>query len=168
MILVTAGTHAQPFDRLVDVACALAEAHPEEEVVLQRGTSNRAAPGCTAHRFLPPSALHALAQGARMYVCHGGLASIFVGWDCGHRPVVVPRRPDLGEHVDGHQLAFARHLGERICCVSSIAEALAAVEAGPRTGAPPPDHSAAFCRRLDALALELAGLRSRRTGHNPG
>ncbi len=31
----------------------------------------------------------------------------------GLSPIVVPRRGDLGEHVDNHQLAFSRFLGGR-------------------------------------------------------
>ena len=43
-------------------------------------------------------------------VTHGGPATIMEARAAGHLPVAVPRRPDLGEMVDGHQLRFARKL----------------------------------------------------------
>jgi UDP-N-acetylglucosamine transferase subunit ALG13 len=47
---------------------------------------------------------------ARTIVTHAGVGSIQMARACGKRPIVVARRADLGEHVDDHQLAFARRL----------------------------------------------------------
>lgn len=50
---------------------------------------------------------------ALVVVVQGGPAGMADAADAGHRPVVVPRRPDLGEHVDEHQVSFARWMAER-------------------------------------------------------
>jgi UDP-N-acetylglucosamine transferase subunit ALG13 len=46
-------------------------------------------------------------------VCHGGPGLIMDVRAAGHRPVVVARRPDLGEHVDSHQVEFVTWLAAR-------------------------------------------------------
>jgi UDP-N-acetylglucosamine transferase subunit ALG13 len=47
---------------------------------------------------------------ARAVVCHGGPGTIMLSCSVGRRPIVVPRRHGLGEHVDDHQLAFSRRI----------------------------------------------------------
>lgn len=49
---------------------------------------------------------------ARAVVVHGGIGSVLLAHACGKRPIVVPRRADLGENIDDHQLAFARRLAD--------------------------------------------------------
>ena len=43
-------------------------------------------------------------------VLQGGPGGIMDARNAGVRPIVVPRDPQRGEHVDSHQLDFARHL----------------------------------------------------------
>ena len=33
----------------------------------------------------------------------------------GYRPIVVPRDPDLGEHIDKHQILFSNFMAEKNC-----------------------------------------------------
>ena len=40
-----------------------------------------------------------------------------VAWNLGKVPIVVPRRPTLGEHVDGHQLRFVARMQEEGRCI---------------------------------------------------
>ena len=40
-------------------------------------------------------------------MCHGGPGLITEAREAGHVPLCVPRDPQLGEHVDGHQQRFA-------------------------------------------------------------
>jgi UDP-N-acetylglucosamine transferase subunit ALG13 len=61
----------------------------------------------------PFDVLTEMAHTARAMITHGGPASIALALSAGHSPVVVPRRPDLKEHVDDHQLRFAAWLAER-------------------------------------------------------
>ncbi|HHO50530.1 MAG TPA: hypothetical protein ENK18_06555 [Deltaproteobacteria bacterium] len=155
MILVATGTHHQPFDRLVAAADAVA-AVMAEPVVLQRGCSTRPAPHCEVHDLLPPGAFEALVGRARVVVLHGGSSSFLQARALGHRPILVPRRPELGEHIDDHQLRFARSLGDAIVWAEPGA-LLEAVQHGTRVlpGADPGARSRAFCeafgRLVDAL-----------------
>ncbi len=160
MILVTVGTHHQPFDRLVRAADAHA-ATRGERVVLQRGTSREPAPHCEVHDWLPPDRLEALAREARVVVTHAGPGSIFLALDAGTPVIVVPRDPRRGEHVDGHQIAFAEHLAaDRVVVhdTTRLSEALESVAVPPRDAGAPlsgQDRSDAFARRLASLVDEV-------------
>ena len=54
--------------------------------------------------------MHAAVRDAAAVVCHGGPGTIMLAVHEGRRPVVVPRTRSLGEHVDDHQVAFARRI----------------------------------------------------------
>ena len=51
-------------------------------------------------------------RSADKVVTHAGVGSILCADREGHVPLVVPRRHDLGEHVDDHQLELARALAD--------------------------------------------------------
>jgi UDP-N-acetylglucosamine transferase subunit ALG13 len=107
VILVTVGTNEQPFDRLVRAAASL---EVDEPLLVQYGSSRVPhGPGRWVE-FLPFDELAALAQTARVIVCHAGVGSIMVARERGKRPIVVPRRHHLAEAVDDHQLPLAQRL----------------------------------------------------------
>ena len=54
-----------------------------------------------------------LFEAADVVVCHGGPGAIAAARRFGRLPIVVPRDPAFGEHIDGHQVAFARRLAEQ-------------------------------------------------------
>jgi UDP-N-acetylglucosamine transferase subunit ALG13 len=56
--------------------------------------------------------LQAAVREAAVIVCQGGPGSIMDARGAGRVPIVVPRRADLGEHVDDHQVRFTRRLNE--------------------------------------------------------
>lgn len=108
-IVVSVGTHEQQFDRLVEMADKLAsESH---DVTVQYGYSREPV---LAHGidFLPVKDLDKWMEEADIVIVHGGPATVLQALSKGKTPVVVPRDPTLNEHVDDHQLRFARHLQE--------------------------------------------------------
>lgn len=112
LVLVLVGTDHHPFDRLVSWADAWAlRRGPAVRVVVQFGT---APPPAVAqgHLILPHADLQMLIDEAAVVVSHGGPATICEVRRSGSMPVVVPRDPALGEHVDGHQQRFARRMGQ--------------------------------------------------------
>ncbi|TVQ90949.1 MAG: hypothetical protein EA397_10655 [Deltaproteobacteria bacterium] len=111
MIFITVGTHHQPFDRLVRAARELAETH---EVLLQRGVSTEDAGRCRAVDFLPPPEMTENMRRARIVVAHAGPATLFEAAALGQVPIVVPRDPAHGEHIDDHQLRFVERLEDRL------------------------------------------------------
>jgi UDP-N-acetylglucosamine transferase subunit ALG13 len=110
-VLVTVGTDHHPFDRLVDWIDRW-PARSMADVVVQYGTSHPI-PGATCEQLIPPTVLEELVQMADAVVTAAGPGTVMLARRLGHRPIVVPRRRPAGEHVDDHQLAFARHLDEQ-------------------------------------------------------
>ncbi|CCF26446.1 Putative glycosyl transferase [Leuconostoc citreum LBAE C11] len=51
-----------------------------------------------------------LLEEARIIITHGGPASFLSVLSQGKKPIVVPRLTKFGEHVNNHQLTFAREL----------------------------------------------------------
>ena len=106
LVLALTGTDHHPFDRMVTWVDAAAVRHRDVRFVIQHGMTRgpRVAEG---HQFLAQDRLIALLEEAFVVVCHGGPGIITEAREAGHVPLCVPRNPELGEHVDGHQQRFA-------------------------------------------------------------
>jgi UDP-N-acetylglucosamine transferase subunit ALG13 len=112
LVFATVGTDHHRFERLMDWIDAWGALHPEARLVVQHGNA-RAVERAESIAFLQPERFRELLRDASAVVCPGGPGAIMETRAAGLRPIVVPRRGDLGEHVDNHQLAFSRFLGER-------------------------------------------------------
>lgn len=112
-MVASVGTDHHPFDRLVRWVDAWAADHGGDvRVVVQHGTASPPAVA-EGHALIPRDRLHELVAAATVVVSHGGPSTIVEACRLGRVPVVVPRDPALGEHVDGHQQRFARLMTER-------------------------------------------------------
>jgi UDP-N-acetylglucosamine transferase subunit ALG13 len=148
VIFVTVGTHHQPFERLLDALDGL-----DDELVVQYGPGQPPA-ALHAEPFMPFDAMLDRFREADTVITHAGVGSIICARREGHVPLVVPRRHDLGEHVDDHQVELTRALAQRgsvvaVWDVDTLAETVAA--APPRQ---PPSRAAepALCPSVrDAL-----------------
>jgi UDP-N-acetylglucosamine transferase subunit ALG13 len=144
LIFATVGTHHQPFDRFLRVALALAG---DDQLVVQHGHTERvgAGPSVQWHRWLSPGEMNALMRAADVVVTHAGVASIVDAVRAGHRPIVVPRRQHLGEHVDDHQLQIVRALEDLgiVTRLHNAADAAPGPVDAPVAAWPPPGLKAA-------------------------
>jgi UDP-N-acetylglucosamine transferase subunit ALG13 len=113
-IFVTVGTDHHPFDRLiawVDSWLATNGNHGIRCFVQSgTGTTPRFA---SWRRFLPHEEMMDACRDAMAVVSHGGPGTIMTCRSLGLIPIVVPRRKALGEHVDDHQVYFARRMAEQ-------------------------------------------------------
>jgi UDP-N-acetylglucosamine transferase subunit ALG13 len=109
VIFVTVGTHEDPFDRLLE-GVRLLPAH--EEVIVQHGPSAVRPPGARCVDYLPFDEMLVNVRRARVVVSHAGVGSLMVALANGHRPIVMARLSEYGEHVDNHQLPLARRLAD--------------------------------------------------------
>lgn len=114
MIFVTVGTHEQPFDRLIQKIDELKrDGILNEEVIIQTGYSTYEPKYCQWSKLLPYEQMVENVAKARIVVTHGGPASFIMPLQLGKIPVVVPRQSQYGEHVNDHQLEFARAMQQR-------------------------------------------------------
>lgn len=130
LVVVSVGTDHHRFDRLVDWMDGWAARHPDVRVVIQRGGAPDTAHAESAP-LIPYDELRDLFGRATVVVSHGGPSTVMDARAAGRVPVVVPRDPAHGEHVDGHQLRFGRHLSRHGLAVVATTQEdlLAAVEA---------------------------------------
>jgi UDP-N-acetylglucosamine transferase subunit ALG13 len=107
-IMVLVGTDVHAFDRLLDWVEGY-QSTAELSWTLQYGTS-RPSSLAGASAYLARADLAGALANADVVVCHGGPATITEARQAGHIPLVVPRDPRRGEHIDDHQQRFARRL----------------------------------------------------------
>jgi UDP-N-acetylglucosamine transferase subunit ALG13 len=109
-VVVSAGTDIHPFERLMDWVERWIAVDPQRASVwVQHGTS-RLPQGAEGAELTSQEEMRRLMSEADIVILQGGPGGMIDAWVCGQRPVVVPRVHDLGEHVDNHQVAFARHM----------------------------------------------------------
>ena len=108
-IVVSVGTDHHPFDRLVGWIDEWIDGNRGVTVVIQRGSSKESRHG-GCRELIAHDELCRLFARATVVVSHGGPATVMDALAAGRLPIVVPRDPELGEHVDAHQLRFAQHL----------------------------------------------------------
>ena len=129
-VFVTVGTDHHPFTRLLSWVDEWSAAHPKDEVVVQHGASPvRAATPGPHHELMEVEELRTQLARADVAVCSAGPGAVMDARAQGRFPVVVPRLAALGEAVDDHQVAFARHLESHglARCVESAADLDAAL-----------------------------------------
>ena len=115
MIFVTVGTHEQPFDRLIQKMDELKrDGVIQEEVIIQTGYSTYEPQYCQWSKLIPYSQMVKNVADARIVITHGGPASFIMPLQIGKTPIVVPRQSQFGEHVNDHQVEFARNVAQRM------------------------------------------------------
>jgi UDP-N-acetylglucosamine transferase subunit ALG13 len=167
MIFVTVGTHEQQFDRLVEGIDRLkSESLIPREVFIQTGYSTYKPQYCEYKAFIPFDEMNRLMSESEMVVTHGGTGSIMLVLYHRKTPIVVPRQPQFREHVDDHQVKFARtmesrqkivavydidHLGQILTNYHDVVQSFS-----PQTGGTGfEDRTRKISQRLDELCTRL-------------
>jgi UDP-N-acetylglucosamine transferase subunit ALG13 len=152
MIVVSVGTHEQHFDRMLRAVCELGGS---EELLVQYGTSTLPHGRGEWIDYLSFDDLAEYVSRARVFVCHAGVGSIVLARRYGLKPIVVPRKHELGEHVDDHQLELSRRLAASgiVTLVEDERDLAAAVFAAADTGA----ASGTTLAGPDALGADIRG-----------
>lgn len=114
LVFVTVGTDHHRFDRVVQwVDGWLADGAAERvECVVQHGSS-KAPERARGYSVLDHDELQKWLAEASVVVTHGGPTTITETRRRGRIPIVVPRSPELGEHVDDHQERFCTVVADK-------------------------------------------------------
>lgn len=114
MIFVTVGTHEQQFNRLIkEVDELIGNGDINEEVIVQAGFSTYKSKNCTCEKVISYDEMIKNIKKARIVITHGGPATFMMPLQEGKIPIVVPRQKKFNEHVNDHQLDFAKLVKER-------------------------------------------------------
>ena len=141
MIFLTVGTQL-PFDRLVRAVDDWAGRTGRSDIVAQIGPSELSPRHLQFQRFVSPAEFVQHLTAADLIISHAGMGSIIHALELGKPILVMPRRADLDEHRNDHQLATARRFLEsgRIMVAMDEYELSAQLEVlrrpppGPRIG----------------------------------
>lgn len=115
MIFVTVGTHEQPFDRLLKcIDKMIDDGKIKEEVICQKGFTDYVPKNYEAKKLIPYDEMQKNIEDARIVITHGGPASFLDPLKYGKIPIVVPRKKEFNEHVNNHQLEFAKEVEKRM------------------------------------------------------
>lgn len=121
MIFVTVGTHEQPFNRLVQKMDELKKNGTiQEDVIIQNGFSTYEPQYCQWSKLIPYQQMIKNVEEARIVITHGGPASFIMPLQIGKTPIVVPRQHKFGEHVNNHQVEFARNVEKRMGTIIDV------------------------------------------------
>ena len=161
MVFVTVGTHEQQFNRLVSYMDEWASSH-DEEVVIQSGFSTYEPKSAKFSKLYPYKTMVELVDKARIVITHGGPSSFIMPLQIGKVPVVVPRMKDFDEHVNNHQLDFARAVAERqgniivvedVTKLGDIIDNYESIVNGMKNGLN--SNNEIFCKRFEELVEKL-------------
>lgn len=92
--------------------------------MVQYGHTPFTCDACESHAFIDMPRFETLVKSAEVLILHAGAGSVLNAVRAGRLPVIVPRRAVLGEHVNDHQVDFARQLATegRILLVEDVAD----------------------------------------------
>lgn len=107
-VVGSVGTDHHPFPRFLEWTAA-AQTQLGFEALVQRGYTD-AIPGLESVEFMTADELEARMTQADVVLCHGGPGTMSLAIRCGHRPIVIARDPQRGEHVDDHQQRYTARL----------------------------------------------------------
>lgn len=115
MIFVTVGTHEQSFERLIKLIDKMVEEKQiTDKVIIQKGYTDYEPKNCEAYKLIGYDEMQQYIADARIVITHGGPASFVAPLAIGKIPVVVPRKKEFDEHVNNHQVDFAREVEKRM------------------------------------------------------
>lgn len=109
MIFVITGTEKFPIDRMVkEVDRLVSENVAKQNVFVQLGSCYFEPKHCKWNRFLDFGEMCKNIEEADTVIAHAGAGTTLLCIQLGHRPILVPRKKELGEHVDDHQVSFSK------------------------------------------------------------
>lgn len=114
MIFVTVGTHEQSFERLIKEIDELkGNGTIKEDVFIQTGFTDYIPKNCEWSKLVSFKDMDKKVSDARIVITHGGPASFIAPLQKGKIPIVVPRQFEFNEHVNNHQVDFAKQVEKR-------------------------------------------------------
>lgn len=121
MIFVTVGTHEQQFNRLIKFIDELKRDKVIfEDVIMQTGFCTYQPKYCEWHKLISYKDMEKNVRDARIVITHGGPASFIMPLQIGKVPIVVPRQEIFHEHVNNHQVDFAKQIEKRMGTIIPI------------------------------------------------
>lgn len=121
MMFVSVGSQF-PFDRLICAVDQWAGLRERSDVFAQIGRSSYRARYIETTQFVDAIEFRRLVEAASVIVAHAGMGVIITALEYGKPIIVMPRRGDLGETRNDHQVATAKHFSGKGTLFSAFSE----------------------------------------------
>jgi UDP-N-acetylglucosamine--N-acetylmuramyl-(pentapeptide) pyrophosphoryl-undecaprenol N-acetylglucosamine transferase len=110
---VAVGTDRREYTRMLEIVARAIEAGLLPSPVLaQAGPAQFDAAGAEVVPYMTTEEIDSAVERSAVVVCHGGAGIISTALNAGRTPIVIPRRAELGEHVDDHQYQLTHKLAD--------------------------------------------------------
>lgn len=110
--VVSVGTQeGYPFDAMLEAVVPLLS--DVDEVLYQTGDAEVGHLGIEGRPSVPHAELQQAIREADVVISHAGVGAAMSALEMGKHPILIPRRAEKHEHIDGHQLQVARDLDRR-------------------------------------------------------
>lgn len=111
MIFVTVGTESFQFDRLIRaIDQAIINKEIEDDVFAQIGSSQYKPKSFSYQKIISFDEMVKAIKKADIIVSHAGIGTTLLCISLGKIPILFPRKHSLKEHLDDHQLEFAKKM----------------------------------------------------------
>tara|TARA_X000000950_G_C13845726_1_gene632240 strand:- start:301 stop:792 length:492 start_codon:yes stop_codon:yes gene_type:complete len=121
MIFITIGNEYRNFQRMNDLVIFLANKLPQEEFIFQYGHSEiekQIPKNIKIHKFISRTEFKINLTNAKFVITHAGAGTLLQCFEKNIIPFVLPRRAELNEHLNNHQLDILNQFFEKKLCVN--------------------------------------------------
>jgi UDP-N-acetylglucosamine transferase subunit ALG13 len=109
MIFVITGTEAFPFNRLIEELERLKQERLiKDDIYIQLGSCTYIPANCTFDNWLPFNIMCENILKADVVIAHAGAGTTLLCLELGKTPIIVTRQKCYNEHLDDHQVPFAK------------------------------------------------------------
>ena len=109
MIFVITGTEAFPFNRLIaEIDRLKKEKQIIDDVYIQIGSCTYIPEYCSWDKWLSFDVMCRNIKNADIVIAHAGAGSTLLCLELGKKPIIVTRQKRYSEHLDDHQVPFAK------------------------------------------------------------
>jgi UDP-N-acetylglucosamine transferase subunit ALG13 len=152
LIFVTVGAQ-MPFDRMVRTVDEWAHLRGRSDVFAQIGCTDWTPRHIEFVHLLEPDDFRLRVRKADVIVAHAGMGSILTALEAGKPILVMPRRGDLKETRNDHQVATARRFGDqgRVAVAMDEHELAQRLDELSSLGSSAPISNGASPRLIDAV-----------------
>lgn len=121
MIFITIGNEHRNFQRMSDLVIFLANKLPKEEFIFQYGHSKiekQIPNNLNIIKFISRNEFEIKITNARFVITHAGAGTLLQCFEKNIVPLVLPRRAELNEHLNNHQLDILNQFAEKKLCLN--------------------------------------------------
>ena len=121
MIFATLGNESREFKRLVNLLLFIARNLSKEEIFFQNGhteINSKTPANLKFQKFISKEMFKEKLINSRVVITHAGAGTLLQCMESNIVPLVMPRRYELHEHLNNHQLEILNEFSKKNLCIN--------------------------------------------------